>query len=142
MLVVRNSTRDSGRSLVLGVSLIVFFIAVYFLTYSGYAISRDEWFLFDATESMARRGNMEQNYQFDAYPPFSLKTAQPPSADTEPLQPILAAPLFLIAQAPGDYELWVAVYYWETPADRLPVTEADGQALGDHAVLTTITVGP
>jgi hypothetical protein len=46
------------------------------------------------------------------------------------------------ALPPGGYELWVAVYYWETPADRLPVTDADGQALGDHAVLTTITVGP
>jgi hypothetical protein len=37
----------------------------------------------------------------------------------------------------GDYELWVAVYYWETPAERLPV---DGAA--DHAVLTIIAVEP
>jgi hypothetical protein len=51
---------------------------------------------------MARRGNLAQNYQFDAYPPHSAAEATPPPADTEPLQPILAAPLFLIAQAlPG-----------------------------------------
>jgi nucleotide-binding universal stress UspA family protein len=97
-----DSEMRRWRRFAIGVSLIVFFIAVYFFTYCGYAISRDEWFLFDATESMARRDNLEQNYEFDAYPPFSLKNAQPPSADTEPLQPILAAPLFLIAQAvPG-----------------------------------------
>jgi hypothetical protein len=45
---------------------------------------------------------MEQNFEFDAYPPTSLSEVRPPSADTEPLQPVLAAPLFLIAQAlPG-----------------------------------------
>ncbi len=86
----------------LGISLVTLLIAVYFVTYSGYAISRDEWFLFDATESLARRGNLTQNYQFDAYPPLALADAQPPAVDAEPLQPALAAPLFLVAQAlPG-----------------------------------------
>jgi hypothetical protein len=95
-----RSSRYSRRAM--GLSLVAFLIAVYFITYSGYAVSRDEWFLFDATESMARRGTMEQNFQFDAYPPVSLSDVNPPSADTEPMQPVLAAPLFLIAQAlPG-----------------------------------------
>lgn len=90
------------RRVALGVCLVVLLIAVYFVTYNGYAISRDEWFLFDATESMARRGTLAQNYEFDAYPPQSAAEATPPPADTEPLQPVLAAPLFLIAQAlPG-----------------------------------------
>jgi hypothetical protein len=94
--------RVSRRSWAMGVSLVVFLIAIYFITYSGFAVSRDEWFLFDATESMARRGTMEQNFEFDAYPPVSLDEVRPPSADTEPMQPVLAAPLFLIAQAlPG-----------------------------------------
>ena len=74
----------------LGISLVTLLIAVYFVTYSGYAISRDEWFLFDATESLARRGNLTQNYQFDAYPPLALADAQPPAVDAEPLQPALA----------------------------------------------------
>ena len=88
--------------LAIGVSLFTCLIAVYFLTYSGYAISGDEWSLFDATESMARRGTLELNFGFDAYPPVSLSTAHPPSAGTEPLQPLLAAPLFLVAQlTPG-----------------------------------------
>jgi hypothetical protein len=41
---------------------------------------------------------------------------------------------------PGEYELWVIVYWWQTPEDRLPVTGSDGASLGDYAVLTTITV--
>ncbi len=82
----------------LGISLIVLLIAIYFLTFNGYAISRDEWFLFDATESLARRGNLAQNYQYDAYPPLSLDQVSPPAADAEPLQPALAAPLFLLAE--------------------------------------------
>ncbi|RPJ02653.1 MAG: hypothetical protein EHM39_01365 [Chloroflexi bacterium] len=82
--------------------LVALLIAVYFLTFSGYAISRDEWFLFDATESIARHGTMELNYEFDAYPPQTLDEVRPPSVDAEPLQPVLAAPLFLAAQAlPG-----------------------------------------
>jgi len=85
--------------LTLPVALVAFLTGVYFLTYNGYAISRDEWFLFDATESMARRGNLRVNEEFDAYPPLSAAEVEPPSADTEPLQPMLAAPLFWIAQA-------------------------------------------
>ena len=100
MMAANGSERQ--RRMALGISLVVLLIAVYFVTYSGYAISRDEWFLFDATESLARRGNLAQNYQFDAYPPLALADAQPPAVDAEPLQPALAAPLFLVAQAlPG-----------------------------------------
>lgn len=93
-----NTSHPPLRYYAIGVCLTVLLIAVYFVTYNGYAISRDEWFLFDATESMARRGDLAQNYEFDAYPPQSAAEATPPPANTEPLQPILAAPLFLIAQ--------------------------------------------
>ncbi len=97
-----NPDSFSRRQWSIGACLVTLLIAVYFLTYSGYAISRDEWFLFDATESFARRGTMELNYEFDAYPPQTLDAVRPPSVDAEPLQPVLAAPLFLAAQAlPG-----------------------------------------
>jgi hypothetical protein len=42
--------------------------------------------------------------------------------------------------SPGDYELWLVVYWWQTPAERLPVTDSSGSSLGDHVVLATITV--
>ena len=41
---------------------------------------------------------------------------------------------------PGAYELWVALYFWQAPNDRLPVTDAAGHTLGDHVLLATITV--
>ncbi|HVO72110.1 MAG TPA: hypothetical protein VMT24_18800, partial [Aggregatilineaceae bacterium] len=98
----QQSSHSVWRQIAIGLSLVTLLIAVYFLTYSGHAISSDEWSLFDATESLARRGTLEQNYHLDAHPPISLNGAHPPSADTEPLLPTLAAPFFLIAQAlPG-----------------------------------------
>ncbi|MBI5958781.1 MAG: hypothetical protein HY866_08600, partial [Chloroflexi bacterium] len=93
-----ETTSSPWRQRALGVGLVVFLIAVYFVTFNGYAISRDEWFLFDAVESMAREGDFAQNYEFDAFPPTSIKTARPSAADTEPMQPVLAAPLFIIAE--------------------------------------------
>ncbi|NLX10048.1 MAG: hypothetical protein GXY36_10365 [Chloroflexi bacterium] len=94
--------RPTWRRVAIGSGLVALLIAVYFITYSGYAISRDEWFLFDATESFARRGDLRLNFLYDANPPVRAAEVRPPVADTEPLQPVLAAPLFLIAQAlPG-----------------------------------------
>ncbi len=40
---------------------------------------------------------------------------------------------------PGSYELWVALYAWPS-LERLPVTSADGELLGDHVVLGVIEV--
>ena len=97
-----SRTPNGWRRLALGACLAAILVALYFFTYNGFAVSRDEWFLFDATESMARRGNLRVNFEFDAYPPTRLQDVQPPPADAEPLQPALAAGLFLIAQAlPG-----------------------------------------
>ncbi|MBN1564747.1 MAG: hypothetical protein JXA10_12950, partial [Anaerolineae bacterium] len=44
--------------------------------------------------------------------------------------------------APGTYELWAALYHWQTPDERLPVTDATGAELGSYAVLATITIQP
>ncbi len=129
------------REAALGISLVVLLIAVYFVTYSGYAISRDEWFLFDATESLARRGTLAQNYQFDAYPPLALAEAQPPPVDAEPLQPALAAPLFLIAQALPGIGLAHTVWLFNVLVTALTagVLYAYGLALGYRARAAALT---
>ena len=88
-----SRTPNGWRRLALGACLAAILVALYFFTYNGFAVSRDEWFLFDATESMARRGNLRVNFEFDAYPPTRLQDVQPPPADAEPLQPALAAGL-------------------------------------------------
>ncbi|MCZ7540612.1 MAG: hypothetical protein M5U29_12030 [Anaerolineae bacterium] len=129
------------RNIALGGSLVVLLIAVYFVTYSGYAISRDEWFLFDATESLARRGTLAQNLQFDAYPPLALADAQPPSVDAEPLQPALTAPLFLIAQALPGIGLAHTVWLFNVLITALTagVLYAYGLALGYRARAAALT---
>jgi len=101
-MILPGSQTDVYRKFAIGLALMTLLVAVYLVTFNGFAISRDEWFLFDATESIARRGTLEQNLQYDAYPPTSLAEVEPRAVDSEPLQPILAAPLFLIAQTlPG-----------------------------------------
>lgn len=77
--------------------LVTLLIAVYFITYNGFAISRDEWFLFDATESFARRGDFRLSYEYDVERPVSLGEFPPAPAGTEPLQPALASVLFRAA---------------------------------------------
>ena len=95
----------SRQQIAIGIILVTLLIAAYFSTFDGYAISGDEWQLFDATESFARRGTLQLNYRFDEFQARTLNSAVPPTANTEPLQPALAAPLFLIAQALPDIGL-------------------------------------
>ena len=123
------------RRWAIGLSLVALLVAVYMLTYNGYAYSRDEWFLFDATESVARRGTLELNYEFDAFPPLSLAEARPPNVDAEPLQPVLAAPLFLLAQALPAIGLVQAVWTFNVLITALTagVLYAYGLALGYRA---------
>lgn len=91
-----------GRRLAIGAALVALLLALYVVTFNGYAISGDERFLFDATESLARRGHLRLNFQAHLFPATSLQNVVPPEADTEPLQPLLAVPLFVLAQAlPG-----------------------------------------
>jgi hypothetical protein len=125
---------SSWQQRALGVGLAVLLIAIYFFTFNGYAISRDEWFLFDATESMARTGTLALNYEFDAYPPTSLATARPPDADAEPLQPVLAAPLFWIAEHLPDIGMVHSVWLFNIIITALTaaLVYAYGLALGYH----------
>ena len=123
------------RRWAIGLSLVAFLVACYMLTYNGYAYSRDEWFLFDATESFARRGTLELNFEFDAFPPLSARQARPPTVDAEPLQPILAAPLFLLAQALPEIGLAQAVWTFNVLLTALTagVLYAYGLTLGYRA---------
>jgi hypothetical protein len=43
---------------------------------------------------------------------------------------------------PGAYALWAVLYWWQAPADRLPVTDANGEPVGDHVVLATVLIQP
>ncbi len=74
------------------VSVVLVFVllyAVYWFTASFSFISTDELFLFDATESLARRASILRNETADL--------DWPGHSQVEPAQPVLSAPLFWIA---------------------------------------------
>lgn len=80
--------------------LYILLAALYLLFFDGLFFVTDELFLFDMTESFARRGNLDETLT------YSYSWLRIPAEDNifrstesyEPLQPILAAPLFLIGQ--------------------------------------------
>jgi hypothetical protein len=43
---------------------------------------------------------------------------------------------------PGEYALWAVVYWWQEPAERLPVMTDAGELVGDYIVLTRVVIGP
>ena len=57
------------RSVFLGGILFFILIGLYWLTYRGLAFSKDELFIFDSIESLARRGRFERTYEFDQVRP-------------------------------------------------------------------------
>jgi hypothetical protein len=120
--------------------LIALLIGVYFITYNGYAISRDEWFLFDATESYARRGDFRLSYEYDLARPLSLESFPPAPAGTEPLQPALASVLFRAASLAPDIGLAHAVWLFNIFVTALTaaVVYAYGLALGYRARVAVI----
>src|SRR5690606_15162395 len=128
------------RRWAVGLCLVVVLIAVYFFTYDGYAISRDEWFLFDAAESFARRGNFRLSYEYDAVQPYALSDLPPPSTETEPLQPVLAAALLRVAGWVPEIGLAPAVWLCNnaTPALTASAVYAYGLALGYRARVAVV----
>lgn len=119
--------------------LVVVLVAVYFFTYDGYAISRDEWFLFDAAESFARRGDFRLNYEYDAVQPLALSDLPPPS-ETEPLQPVLAAGLLRIAALAPEIGLAHTVWLFNNFVTALTAAGvyAYGLALGYRARVAVV----
>ncbi len=85
------------------VGLFGLLVAIYFLTYSGQAISTDELVLFDGVHSLFRNGSLELAYTSDLRP-YTLLPANRPvtNLDLEPMQAYLATPLlWLAARLPG-----------------------------------------
>ncbi|NPV68178.1 MAG: hypothetical protein HPY64_13645 [Anaerolineae bacterium] len=89
------------RNLLLALCLVVLLTGVYWFTYSGRFLSNDETAMFDAAESLARRGNTRQTYTFNLRVIRDYTIAEQPNtplADSEPLQLILAGTLFALAE--------------------------------------------
>lgn len=87
-----------AKAFSLGLALVLILSGVYLLIYNGFWLSNDELYLLDSTESVARRGNIELSYTFNLQPVISDDGTPDRGAVQEPLQPILAAPLYWLAQ--------------------------------------------
>ncbi len=85
--------------------LFVLFTGIYWLTYSGVMLSGDEIGLWDGTESLARRGNTRVTYALNERILRDYAIGDQPDTplvDSEPMQMVLGAGLFLAAEAlPG-----------------------------------------
>jgi len=94
-------------------TLVTLLASVYMLTYSGRIESSDSRGLFDALSSLVQYGDRYLDISaWYNYPPPTASGIYPLfPIDTEPLQPILAAPLFWVAQqVPGiglNHAVWL-----------------------------------
>ncbi len=97
-----------------GVVLFCVLVALYTLTFLGINVSNDELYLFDSSESFVKRGNFRITYRFDVLA-SSLEDESEvpfPLPRQEILQPILAAPLFWLAQQTPDIGLMHTVWFF------------------------------
>lgn len=93
--------------LAMAFNIFLLLASIYLLFFRGYIITIDETFLFDMTESVVRRGNIDETLTFSHAPlrgPAD-STLFSHSESYEPLQPILAAPLFWLGQTVPDFNL-------------------------------------
>lgn len=84
----------------LALSLFVILAALYFAVFTGHPVSGDERLLFDMVRSLTIDGSFELALSADQRPAFDVAPHEiMPSADVEPLQAYLSAPLVLLARA-------------------------------------------
>ena len=82
---------------VCGLSLFFLLVGFYLLTYQGFPLSIDELFIYDMTESFARRGDFYRTYEFSKFNPSVLSGIPWGNPNEEPLMSIMAAPFFSMA---------------------------------------------
>ncbi len=102
-----NSGKGRGRDTRLrpatSGALFVLLASVYMITWSGRINSNDELLLLNASASLVRYGDMRADLAAGSVPPapgdLRVSDSHPPLPDirVEPLQPVLAAPLYWLA---------------------------------------------
>lgn len=90
------------RVILLGVSLFVLLCGVYWLTYRGFPVSIDEYFIFDSSESLIRRGTLERTYGFREFNRTPLDGSPWGAPLQEPLMAVLTAPFVGLGQSLND----------------------------------------
>ena len=98
-MVMNTAKQIANRHKLTALSLLLLCVAVYALVFRGDFISIDEMLLFDMTESVVQRGTLDETLTYSLAP----QRTGPPTDNLfrsnesyEPLQPLLAAPLFWV----------------------------------------------
>ncbi|GAB4511449.1 MAG: hypothetical protein OHK0046_09540 [Anaerolineae bacterium] len=93
-------TSTFNRQLSTALALFFLLFGAYWLTYRGFALSQDELFIFDSTESFVRRGDFYRTYEFYKFHTGAFGPNGEPwgALNQEPLTSILVAPFFWLGQ--------------------------------------------
>lgn len=108
--------RDTRLRPAVPVALFVLLASVYMITWSGRINSNDALLLLNATGNLVRFGDMRADLAAGSVPPgpgdLQVAVTEPPLPDirVEPLQPVLAAPLYWLALLLPDVGLAHSVY--------------------------------
>lgn len=90
------------RQVFLGATLFLLLVGLYWLTYRGFPLSADEYFIYDVAESIVKRGEFTRTYEFSKFNDTLLTGAPWGAPLQEPLMSILVAPLFALGHALPD----------------------------------------
>ena len=105
-----------------GLSLFLVFIGIYSLSYLGLWLGTDELHIFDSTESLVKRGNLDVTIQYvtNSTPDSAGNEIGEPSR-YEPMQIILAAPFYYVASQFPNVGLMHAIWFLNIPITALTV---------------------
>ena len=137
------------QRLALFFALVTCLTAVYMVTYSGRIESGDALYLFDGVGSLVDFGDLKLDISAGTRAPQDFRPVEPyplPTGDNEPMQMLLAAPLYWLARELPGIGLAHAVYLLNVLACALTagVLFLYAVALGYHertAVLTALVFG-
>lgn len=83
-----------NKKLLLGLALWLILTGTYIFSYSGLPLSSDEYIIFDSTQSLVLNGTMARTIGYNVVPSIQEDGTPWPQQKYEPLQVIIAAPLF------------------------------------------------
>ncbi len=85
---------NHNKTLLLGLALWLILTGTYIFSYSGLPLSSDEYIIFDSTQSLILNGTMARTIGYNVDPSIQPNGTPWPQQKYEPLQVIIAAPLF------------------------------------------------
>lgn len=93
-----RSTNPTSKLILSGLALFLLLCGFYLLTYRGFALSKDETFIFDSTESLVNHGIYARTYEFSRFNDADFTAAPWGNAEQEPMISWTLAPFVWVGQ--------------------------------------------